>query len=277
MLKTASDSILQNMNNGNFDIALIFINQLSQSSQLPPDIQVYHVQCLYALHRYLEAHALATKYIEAGNDSRSLTFMTGLLALALERYDSAISIFNQDPQWSIWKQKAYILSQLDKNPPITFHDSPPHFDQEDLKYSWSQTPTEVILSLNIPYLLPNQVKPVFHIQAIDLTIEEMPQSKFSLVIELEKTIIPRLCSFECFPDRIEFKMFKEKANEEWTFKPIQHENLNDISLDSVMMELDMIQDIDNNTALLDFQKAIEKLDYAYSSEDEYEENDPQTN
>ena len=274
-MKTASDTILLNLNNGNYDVALLLIDQLEQDSELPKEVQVYKVECLYALQRFLEAHELASKYWEAGNNSKDLLFMRGIICFSLQQYDTAIPIFNEDPQWSIWKQKAYTLSQITKGQtqPIMFHENIPPFDKKDLKYNWSQNDTQVIVSLNIPDILPNQMKVSFHIRAIDLTISYGPKKKESYSIELEKNIIPRSCSFECFPDRIELTLTKETEKEDWTFQPNQTENPQNITLDSVLMELDMINDVDNNTAISEFQKIIDKLDYVYSSDDEYEENE----
>ena len=273
MLKTASDTILLNINNGNFDVALLLIDQLEQDSELPKEVQVYKVECLYALQRYLEAHELASKYWESGNNSRDLLFMRGMICFSLQQYDTAIPIFNEDPQWSVWKQKAYTLSQIAKGQTqqITFHDPPPAFDRKDLKYYWSQTETTVILTLNIPYTLPNQVNASFHVKAIDLTISYGPKKKESYAIELEKNIIPRSCTFECHQDGIEFTLVKETENEEWSFQANETQNPQNITMESILMELDMINDVDNNTAISEFQKAIDKLEEVYSSEDEYEE------
>ena len=113
-MKTATDGIIQNRNNGNYDVALLLIDLLAQDNKLPPEIQVCKVECLYALQRYFEAHEAAIKFTDEGNDMQELVFMRGLIYFALKQYESAFSIFKTNPQWAIWKEKAQAMDQISR-------------------------------------------------------------------------------------------------------------------------------------------------------------------
>ena len=270
-MKTA-DSIIQNMNNGNYDVALILIDQLQEDTPLTQDFQLCKVQCLYALNRFFEAHEAASKYAEEGNDLQDLTFMRGLICFALGQYESAKKFFGTDPQWSIWQQKTNAMNQIAKGQTsqITFSEPLQETDFSKVKKKWSQTDTSVTVSLMAPNFLICQVKASFHFQAIDVIISENNEKK-AISIDLEKPISPRTGVYACYSDRIEFTAEKEKPKEVWTFQEVPKEKDSDITLESILLELDTIPEVTNEMALDGFERSIEKLDYGYSSEDEYEE------
>lgn len=282
-MKTTIDAIQLYMNKGNFDISLLIIDQLSRESELSEEIQNFKVECLYSLHRFLEAHELASKYAEDGNETQTLTFLRGLICYSLELYEEAITHFRTNKQWIRWVTKAKLMNQIAKNEsqPITFNQ--PQQSTRTVEFIWSQTEAEVVLLITIPSILSNQIKVQSYPKSLDISISNGLKVVHSLSFELDKEIIPRSTTFNVHPDKIEFVMQKANPGDMWVLDkhPKELQDLDQTAapptMNTLLSELDSILDITDGDAIKSFENmsltAIEES--STSTDDEYSDQIPE--
>lgn len=270
-MKASIDSVQLYMNKGNFDILLLIIDQIAKESELTEEVQNFKIECLYSLHRYLEAHELASKYAEEGNESQNLTFLRGLICFALELYEEAASHFKTNKQWSRWVTKSNLMHQISRKDvqPIMFSAEPKLYEKDSYSLSWSQTENEVILSVIIPNIVPSQIKVQSFQRSLDITITNGIKTIESIAVDLEKEILTRNTSFNVYPDRIDFILQKAVSGQLWNFEPKQNEP--EITMDTILAELSTLSNPSHDEAAAGFQNMLKSTNADYTSSDD--END----
>lgn len=212
LFQVIDDSIIKNINNGNYQISLLHLEQLLHEDGFLSQVnQIRHAQCLYYCQRYTESIEAAQRYIDGGNTSSDLQFIIGISLFKLGQYYEAANIFRFNPKWDLWYKKSYIMFSCPQN-----HIYRKKYDfPERVEYptDWSQTKNSITITFPYQGLMVDEVTVDFYFESIDISLYRSEKESFNQTLELYDAILPYSCSYEISTSNLILKLIKVKEGD----------------------------------------------------------------
>lgn len=214
LFQAIDDSIIKNINKGNYQISLLHLEQmLHEDGFLSPVNQIRHAQCLYYCKRYTEAIEVAQTAMQNGNQSKDLLFIIGMCFYQLRLFYNASQIFRQNPAWALWYKKSYIMQSfsvsmylLPKKERVFPQKADPQVTQDN---------NSIILTFPYGEILRKEVKIDFYPFSVDISIFRSENESLYQTLELLNPIDPKKCSFLTTSTNLTVTLIKSQPGQ-WT-------------------------------------------------------------
>ncbi|OHT08044.1 CS domain containing protein [Tritrichomonas foetus] len=258
--QSSDKAILSCMKRHKYHLALILICQLLEGyGKLSKDNQIRFVECLISTGRSDEALRSIKKFMEKGNKDERLLFLKGCAHFYNKNYIKAQLIFNRNPNWNRWSEKAKIMMSINfkKTNPIQFGE-PTKIPLTNLPYETSVDDSNVCIIVKIPGLAIDNVKCKAYPTSMDLIISDKDEENFiQKNFEFYGEILPKTLTIVFNLSNIEIKV--QKADDQiWPTTEINIDTslgLNNLKLEKIINSLDNnIQPQDDQTVAEEFEK-----------------------
>lgn len=111
----STDAISRALKNKDYNMALILLEQLKvETSNFTIENQNQHLICLYSLDRNLELLQYSQAYMDSGNVTNDLIYLTALANFKLKNWNTASQLFSRNPSWRRWIVKCELCSRIER-------------------------------------------------------------------------------------------------------------------------------------------------------------------
>ncbi|EAX95727.1 CS domain containing protein [Trichomonas vaginalis G3] len=249
LAQTTDDNISAHMLKGNYEIAIILLDQLRKETKvLSHSNEIKYINCLYHMHRYLEALENIKRINESGKFIKELHFMKGVCLYKLNKYMDAEKIFLQHTAWARWINKTnfQLAVEMDAAQFIELGEPIQHNLLSNTKNEWYQSNDYITNTIFVKGLTKNQVSVTFYPFSVDVIIRASNKETLTKSFELYGEIIPKECETKVTPIKIELKM-KKKVHGNWPTRDADLEvglHMDDQALFNSLTEIEDIPDTD---------------------------------
>lgn len=249
LAQTTDDNISAHMLKGNYEIAIILLDQLRKETKvLSQANEIKYINCLYQMHRYLEALENIKRVNDGAKTIKELTFLKGLCLFKLNKYADAAKVFVEDSAWSRWVSKCTFMMAVENKTQnfIELGEPSQHNLLTNTKNEWYQSNDYITNTIFAKGLTKNQVSVTFYPFSVDVIIHASSKETLTKSFELYGEIIPKECETKVTPIKIELKM-KKKTHGNWPTRDADLEvglHMDDQALFNSLCEIDDIPDTD---------------------------------
>jgi hypothetical protein len=256
-----SDAIEKYMQQKNWQLALVVLTEISSETvSLSRANQLNMVLCLYHLKRYFAALEKSRRFIESGNNTPELLFLSGLCYYQSRQYANALEVFRMQPEWARWVKKAEVRKDQNTSKAftVTIGDIPSKADDEKAEFTYVDSSKSLLISLPLEGVDVADLKVTIGPTWIDVTYDDGLR-KIAKSLELYDKVVPKSKCVRVLPTGLKIEISKEVEGEWPSLSRPEDATIIDADFDDVVTKMDIIPTYTDEVASEMYEKSVKTL------------------